>query len=77
MFGNVIDPVNSPKMIRNSHHLISNIEFSKLDYWQLKIIYALVVYIAILIAWEVYGNYEKSLRKNEVNFQQSELQPYF
>lgn len=68
MFDNVIEPVNSPLQIRKSQHLITNIDFSKLEYWQIKILYALGFYIGFFALTEFYLKWEKSKRKNEVDF---------
>lgn len=54
MFDNDIEAINSPNQIRKSFHLITNLDFSDLDWWQQKLIYALVAYIVILILTDAY-----------------------
>lgn len=77
MFDTVIEPINAPKSIRKSFHLITNLDFDKLEYWQKKPLYMLAFYITLFAVVEAYLAYEKSKRKNEVQFQSAELSPYF
>lgn len=68
MFDNVIFDINSPRQIRVSNHLITNIKWSELDYWQHRILFALAVYIMILIFMDARYYQSKIVEKNEVSF---------
>ena len=68
MFGTEIGPIDAPKSIRKSYHLITNLDFDKLEYWQKKPLYMLAFYIFFFVCVELYLYYEKLQRKNEVQF---------
>jgi len=68
MFNNKIEPINSPQAVRKSFHLITNLNFGELQYFQKKILMVLAAYIGLFVLVEMYLRYEKRQRKNEVSF---------
>lgn len=66
MFDNKIEVINSLNQIRKSFHTINTLVWSELDWWQQKIVYALIAYVIILFSFDTYLTYKKHSKKNEV-----------